>query len=109
CLATTIILKMQLKPAAEKAAGTAQPLASAAAHPAAVRRPAYALVTLLPLLWLLAVTMTAGLEAIFHHESNPARPRIGFLQKASELKGKLPDLTATLASAEMAGVKEAVL
>ena len=43
CLATTIILKMQLP---ESGAG----------------RPVYAWITLVPLLWLLAVTITAGVE-----------------------------------------------
>src|SRR5205823_6034855 len=104
CLATTIILKMQLKPAASEQLQIAgQPAATdrgspsrsisefgnaslpaehlnisqpAAARRAAVRRPVFALVTLVPLLWLLSVTMTAGLETIFHHEANPARPRI---------------------------------
>jgi hypothetical protein len=56
CLATTVILKMHLGPSTK------------------VRRPAYALVTLLPLLWLLTVTMTAGTEKIFSND-----PKIGFL------------------------------
>ena len=55
------------------------------------------------MIWLLSVTMTAGLESIFHHESRPDRPRIGFLQKAAELNEKLPALNAALASAEAAG------
>lgn len=56
CLATTVVLKMHLPPTSER------------------RRPAFALVTFLPLLWLLTVTMTAGLEKIFS-----ADPKIGFL------------------------------
>src|SRR5213076_351608 len=47
CLATTVILKMHLgdRP-----------------------RPAFALVTLIPLVWLLSVTMTAGVQKIFHSD-----------------------------------------
>src|SRR5205085_1425107 len=51
CLVTTVILKMHLAPATELSPK--------------VRRPAYALITFIPLLWLLAVTMTAGYEKIF--------------------------------------------
>ncbi|HTD87272.1 MAG TPA: carbon starvation CstA family protein [Candidatus Binatia bacterium] len=68
CLATTVILKMHLgdRP-----------------------RPAFAIVTLIPLVWLLAVTMTAGAQKIFHSD-----PRIGFLANAKVLNEKLPALKA---------------
>ena len=68
CLVTTVILKMHLgdRP-----------------------RPAFVLVTLVPLVWLLAVTMTAGVQKIFHDD-----PRIGFLANAKVLKEKLPALKA---------------
>jgi carbon starvation protein len=68
CLATTVILKMHLgdRP-----------------------RPIFALVTLIPLLWLLSVTMTAGVQKIFHSD-----PRIGFLSQAKVLNKKLPALKA---------------
>ncbi len=56
CLATTVILKMQLKKNG---------------------RSMYALVTLVPLLWLLVVTSTASVEKIFH-----SNPKIGFLAVA---------------------------
>ncbi|HTA28936.1 MAG TPA: carbon starvation CstA 5TM domain-containing protein, partial [Candidatus Cybelea sp.] len=59
CLATTVILKMQLQ---DPAAG----------------RPAYAWITLAPLLWLLTVTVTAGAEKIWHSD-----PKIGFLAAAA--------------------------
>ena len=58
CLATTVILKMQLQ------------------HPAS-GRPVYALITLLPLIWLLTATVTAGIEKIWHPD-----PMIGFLAVA---------------------------
>ncbi len=60
CLATTIILKTQLR---DK------------------RHPALVLVTLLPLVWLLAVTGTASMQKLHHHD-----PAIGFIAKAGQLK-----------------------
>ncbi|HEX4265368.1 MAG TPA: carbon starvation CstA family protein [Verrucomicrobiae bacterium] len=63
CLAVTIILKMQL------------------AAKSKVGRPALALVALVPLLWLLAVTMTAGVQKIWS-----ANPKIGFLAQAKSIK-----------------------
>ncbi len=47
-------------------------------------RPRYAICTLIPLSWLLTVTMTAG----FHKIWNPDR-RIGFLAQAEHLAGQL--------------------
>jgi carbon starvation protein len=41
----------------------------------------YAWITGVPTLWLLAVTMTAGLQYIFSSD-----PRIGFLKKAAEME-----------------------
>ncbi len=64
CLATTLILKMQLA--------------------SAVPRLRYALVTFLPLLGLLAITLTATVQKIF-----AADPRIGFLAQAAALRAKL--------------------
>src|SRR5205807_9342944 len=65
CLATTIILKMHLKALSGSQGQAATPK---------IGRPVFALVTLLPLLWLLSVTITAGFESIFHFESKPERP-----------------------------------
>jgi carbon starvation protein len=61
CLATTILLKMQLK--------------------AAVPRLHYVLVTFLPLLALLAITLTASAQKIWH-----PNVRIGFLAKARAIE-----------------------
>jgi carbon starvation protein len=68
CLGTTIILKMQL------------------ADKLKIAKPALALITLIPLIWLLAVTFTAGVEKIWS-----ADPRIGFLAQAKILKTKIDD------------------
>lgn len=72
CLATTVVLKMQLAPG--NAAVNRKP-----------GRPAFAFITLVPLLWLLAVTMAAGLEKIFS-----ADPLIGFLSGAAKLQATNP-------------------
>jgi carbon starvation protein len=69
CLATTVLLKMQLAPRQEPG------------------RPAFALITLLPLLWLLTVTMTAGVEKIFSPDA-----LIGFLSGAKKALGTNPVL-----------------
>jgi carbon starvation protein len=47
-------------------------------------RARYVLVTLLPMAWLVTVTLTASYQKIFHEN-----PRIGFLAQASALQGQL--------------------
>ncbi|HXI68780.1 MAG TPA: carbon starvation CstA family protein [Verrucomicrobiae bacterium] len=93
CLATTIILKMQLpgapgtvpaRKAPDKLAGTVPGVPK--------RRPAFAFITLIPLVWLLSVTFTAGVEKIFHPD-----PRIGFLAQARVLKVKIVETESKLA------------
>ncbi len=74
CLATTIILKMALR--------------------REDRRPALALVTLIPLVWLLAVTGTASVQKIFH-----PNPRIGFVADTKVKDEQLPALQQALAAA----------
>ena len=119
CLATTIILKMQLAEegprgawSVERGALSVEPggggMLSAlptlhpqpAPRPALVPRPpprwrlAFALITLAPLAWLLAATMTAGVEKIWHPD-----PRIGFLAQARMLDEKWPSLEQAAAAA----------
>jgi carbon starvation protein len=67
CLGTLIILKKQLTLAGG--------------------RPVYALATLLPLVWLLSVTVTAAVEKIGHPE-----PRIGFLAAARKADAEVGPL-----------------
>ncbi|MEO7299202.1 MAG: carbon starvation CstA family protein [Verrucomicrobiota bacterium] len=76
CLATTVILKMHL--GGDTKFQSPKPK---------VGRPVFALITLVPLVWLLSVTMTAGVQKIFHSD-----PRIGFLSAAKALDSKLPQL-----------------
>src|SRR5437773_6046820 len=73
CLGTTIILKMSLRTDESKVQSPKS----------RVGRPALALITLVPLLWLLAVTMTAGVQKIFHPDA-----RIGFLAQARLLRAQ---------------------
>src|SRR5438067_596746 len=97
CLATTVILKMQLAPAAPNEGAEKKR-----------NGPTLALVTLIPLAWLLAVTMTAGGEKIFHNETRLDFPRIGFLQIARELDAKIPALNASLEKAQSLGDPAAI-
>ena len=87
CLGTTIILKMQLQAEAK----VQSPKSKA-------RQPALALITLIPLVWLLAVTFTAGVEKIWN-----ADPRIGFLAQAQTLAQKTPALQNALDDANSTG------
>jgi carbon starvation protein len=82
CLATTILLKMQLKRG---------------------RAPLLTVVTLVPLAWLLTVTMTAGLIKV----TDP-NPKIGFIAASKAANGKLPALEQALAAAQAGGDEAAV-
>ena len=97
CLATTVILKMQLK-------DTVKP-----------GQPAFALITLVPLLWLLTVCGAAGWQKTFGAQlkgasSAPAGvyPNIGFLQIAQDLEDKLPALQAAVTAAQSSGDAKAI-
>ncbi len=84
CLATTVILKSQLQP---NKAGN----------------PWFAMVTLIPLIWLLAVTLTAGGQKIFN-----ADKRIGFLSAAHSLSEARPALEAKLADPQITSNPDAL-
>jgi carbon starvation protein len=103
CLATTIILKMSLgAPVADPArADTKTPAGSAIGAP--LRSPWLALVTLIPLAWLLSVTFTAGIQKVWHGD-----PKIGFFSQAANLNQKLPSLQAAVAATKAAGDAEAI-
>jgi len=81
CLATTVILKITLRDR------------TGASH--APRSPAIALITLVPLVWLLCVTFTAGAQKIGH-----SKPAIGFLAANRVLQEQAPGLEAALTAAE---------
>ena len=88
CLATTVILKMQLK---KRESGAVSP------------HPAMALVTIVPLTWLLIVTITAGVQKIASED-----PRIGFLTFAKTLEAKMPALQQAVDAARATGAQPAI-
>ena len=78
CLCTTVILKIHLAPKTDLSPKK--------------QRPAFALITFIPLVWLLSVTMTAGYQKIF----DPS-PKIGFLASVKKLDAEFPALKDTAA------------
>ena len=110
CLVTTIILKMNLGAGGENPVRSSafrlsgaedtlkRELQTSRGEAGGSRSLWFALITLVPLLWLLAVTTTAGVQKIWHSD-----PRIGFLAQARALEEKAPGLAAALAAAQAGG------
>ena len=94
CLATTVLLKVALR-----GEGGAEGRGAGGGP----RSPALALITLLPLMWLLCVTFTAGAQKIGH-----ARPGIGFLAANRVLEKQAPKLQDALAAALASGSEPAI-
>jgi carbon starvation protein len=132
CLATTIILKMQLSECGVRSAecgivpkegdggrkserrgaksedrttegGGRAPRSALRTPHSNGGRPALALITLVPLAWLLAATMTAGVEKIWHPDA-----RIGFLAQARALNEKWPSLEQAATAARTGGDAAAI-
>jgi carbon starvation protein len=98
CLTTTILLKMAIA----RTNGLSQELHERGAASGA-RAKMVALITLVPLVWLLAVTLNAGSQKIWHPD-----PRIGFLSQAKLLNEKRTSLDHELALARTAGELKAI-
>jgi carbon starvation protein len=91
CLATTVLLKMQLHSKNEPTPPKSEAYRS---------RPWLALVTLVPLAWLVTVTLTAGFQKLFHEEIRPGYAKIGFLQIARDATAQIPSAKEALSTAE---------
>jgi carbon starvation protein len=99
CLGTTIILKMTLLDQSK-----VQSLKSKVQGPKPkVGGALLALITLIPLMWLVAVTGTASAQKIWHSD-----PRIGFLAQARVLNEAVPSLESAVAAAEATGEAGAI-
>jgi carbon starvation protein len=113
CLGTTIILKMTLldQSKVQGLKSKVQGLKSKVQGPKSkvqrpkskVGRPVLALITLIPLVWLVAMTGTASVQKIWHSD-----PRIGFLAQARVLNEAVPSLESAVAAAEATGEAGAI-
>ncbi|HKW28926.1 MAG TPA: carbon starvation CstA family protein [Verrucomicrobiae bacterium] len=110
CLGTTIILKMALQGRAGVALASHLGIGAQGADikletgaAPVLRTPWFALITLIPLVWLVAVTFTASVQKIWHPD-----PRVGFLAQAGVLHQKTPGLEANLTAARSGGDATAI-
>lgn len=97
CLAVTIILKMELGREAVVKSETNPKLGTRNSETRS-GQPWLALVALVPMVWLVSVTFTAGVQKIWHPD-----PRIGFLAQAAQLAEKSPALESALQTALVGG------
>jgi carbon starvation protein len=95
CLATTVVLKMQLVP---------QSVSPSPKSAAPGGRPVLALIAFVPLVWLLTVTTSAGWEKILSPD-----PRSGFLAQARQLESQRPALEQAVAQATSASTGQALV
>lgn len=91
CLATTIILKSRLSKISSAEYSTMSFIEK-------IKKLSPVLITLIPMIWLISVTYTAGYHKIFNPD-----PRIGFLAQAKTLESKVPSLEKALADAIKSG------
>jgi carbon starvation protein len=104
CLAVTIILKMQLR-RAESPHPALSPPDGERVSSGRVRgnRPLLAIIALVPLVWLVAVTFTAGVEKIWDTDL-----RVGFLAQAKVLQQQRPNLESAITAAQATGDTTAI-
>ena len=102
CLATTVVLKMQL--VAPGKSGVRSPKSEVQGPARRRGQPVFALIVFMPLVWLLAVTTSAGWEKVFSPD-----PRVGFLAQAHILAAQRPALAQAATKASAAGNDQALV